>query len=121
MRRTALRPSAGTRWPQTVREHVATHQPPCIGELTDPPMPGICWPPSELDHVRASGGIGMKSDSIATNAARLCHAHHELKTHEARTWRPRLLAVIADLHGECAECQRESIERYGMPLEGVAS
>ena len=120
MRRTSLRPSRGTVWPPDVREHVKSHQPPCIGELTDPPMPGICWPPSELDHFRASGGIGVESLSIATNAARLCHAHHEVKTHDARTWRPRLLTVIARLHSECASCQREAIETWGQPLEVTA-
>ena len=85
-------------------------------------MPGTCAGQSENDHVRASGGISMKSDSIATNCARLCNGtHHPMKTNEGKRWRPRLLEVIADLHGECAECQRESIERYGVPLEGVAS
>jgi hypothetical protein len=75
-----------------------------------------------MDHVRASGGVGMKSDSVAVNAARLCWAHHDLKGREGRTWRPRLLDVIAQLHGECARCQREQIETYGVPLgEGVVS
>jgi len=120
MRRTALRPSAGTRWPPSVIAHVRTHQPPCIGPQAG--MPGTCAGQSENDHVRASGGISMKSDSIATNCARLCNGtHHPMKTNEGKRWRPRLLEVIADLHGECAECQRESIERYGVPLEGVAS
>lgn len=120
MRRTSgLTPSAGTRWPASVREHVATHQPPCIGPLAG--MPGTCLGESELDHVRA-GGIGVKSASVAVNAARLCAWHHSIKTREGRTYRPLILAVIARLHGECAECQRESIARYGVPLgEGVAS
>ena len=123
LRRSApLTRSAGTRWPAEVREHVREHQPRCIGPLTDPPMPDECWPPDEMDHVRASGGIQMKSESIATNAARVCHRHHEMKTHDGRTWRPRFLAVIARLHGECARCQREAIEVWGTPIgEGVES
>lgn len=120
MRRTALKPSRGTVWPTAVRAHVASHQPPCIGNLAG--MFGECLGSSELDHVRASHGTGMKSDSIATNAARLCTYHHWLKGQAGKTWRPRLLTVIGQLHGECAACQRESIERYGVPLgEGVAS
>ena len=120
MRRTSgLRPSTGTRWPREVRAHVYSHQPPCIGDLAG--MPGDCMGESELDHVRA-GGTGMKSKSIAVNAARLCAWHHNLKTREGKTWRPRLLTVIAQRHGECADCQRESISEYGVPLgEGVAS
>jgi hypothetical protein len=85
-------------------------------------MPGECIGPAiELDHVRV-GGMGMKSKSIATNAARLCaRVHHPMKTEHAE-WRQRLLDVIARLHGECAQCQRESIEAYGVPLgEGAKS
>lgn len=109
----AMKPSAGTRWPPEVREHVATHQPPCIGNLAG--MPGECMGGSELDHVRA-GGTGMKSESIAVNAARLCAWHHSLKTREGRTYRPRLLAVIGRLAAECSDCQRESIATFGQPL-----
>lgn len=117
MRRTALRPSAGTRWPPFVRDHVASHQPHCIGNLAG--MPGACAGMPELDHVRASHGIGMKSESIATNAARLCSWHHNLKTRDGRTWRPRLLYIVAALASECASCQQEAIERTGVPLAEV--
>ena len=120
MRRSALAPSRGTVWPREVREHVETHQRTCLGQLAG--MPGDCRGVPELDHVRASQGIGMKSLSVAVNGARLCSWHHWLKGQHGKTWRPRLLSVIAHLHGECAQCQRESIERYGMPLsEEVAS
>jgi len=113
-----LKPSRGTRWDPSVREHVATHQPGCIGSLAG--MPGDCAGTSELDHVRGSGGVGMKSKSIATNCALTCSWHHSLKTREGKTWRPRLLAVIARLHGECADCQREAIVEWGEPLEALA-
>jgi hypothetical protein len=113
-RMTALKPSHGTTWPSAVREHVASHQDGCIGPLAG--MPGACSGSVELDHVRASGGVGMKSKSIATNGARLCSWHHSLKTREGRTWRPRLLDVIARRAAECADCQRESIEVWGQEL-----
>lgn len=109
--------SRGTVWPLDVREHVNGHQHGCIGHLAG--MLGACAGSAELDHVRASHGVGMKSDSIATNAAQLCSWHHQLKTNAGKTWRPRLLTVIASLASECAVCQRESIETYGQPLEGT--
>ena len=80
-------------------------------------MPGDCTlGTTELDHIRGSGAMGRKSASVATNGARLCWWHHSLKTREGRTWRLRLLDVVARLASECARCQRESIERYGEEL-----
>lgn len=117
-RATGLATSAGTRWPTAVRQHVHEHQPSCIGPLAG--MPGDCMGSLELDHVR-SGGMGMKSKSVATNAARLCVWHHSVKTRFGKTWRPRLLTVIGRRHAECAPCQRESIELWGQPLGEAAS
>ena len=110
-RKTALKPSRGTEWPREVREHVRSHQPRCIGPLAG--MLGACDPGIELDHVRASHGTGMKSDSIATNAARLCNPHHYLKTANGKTWRPRLLSVIRALWRDCPECEAEYQAYYG--------
>ena len=76
-RSSALQPSRGTVWPPEVREHVAEHQRVCLGPLAG--MPGECRGAAELDHVRASGGLGMKSASVAVNAAWLCNWHHWLK------------------------------------------
>jgi hypothetical protein len=106
-----MRKSIGTRWPPEVRAHVSAHQTTCLGTIAG--MPGRCEGGLELDHIRASGGIGMKSDSIATNAARLCGAHHRLKTREGRTWRPHLLDALAILIRGCAECEAEHLEHYG--------
>jgi hypothetical protein len=117
-RRSPMKPSRGTVWPAEVRAHVFVHQSLCLGAFAG--MDGPCGGTVELDHVRASGGVGMKSASIAVNAARMCSVHHYVKTSHGKTWRPRLIDAIAVLHGRCAACQRESIERYGMPLgEGV--
>lgn len=119
MRRGALKSSGGTRWPTAVRLHVETHQRGCLGAAVN--MPGPCAGALELDHIRASGGIGMKSLSIAVNAARTCTWHHSIKTREGRTWRPKLIAEVARLASECSDCQRESIEAYGTPLSEVAA
>lgn len=97
--------SRGTVWPPEVRAHVYTHQHACIGPLAA--MPGRCDTGDELDHIRASGAVGMKSKSIATNGARLCHWHHAMKTDAGKTWRPRLLDVVRSLFRDCAACSEE--------------
>lgn len=114
-RRTPLRPSRGTVWPPKVIAHVHEHQEGCIGPLAGMPEP--CAGGIQHDHLRASHATGKKSLSIAVNCARLCGlVHHPMKTTDA-AWRGPLLSAIARLHGECAQCQRESIETYGGPLE----
>jgi hypothetical protein len=104
-RRTPLAPSRGTTWPAEVRAHVATHQRRCIGPLAG--MQGLCSPGIELDHIRASHGTGMKSESVATNAAQLCSWHHDLKTRNGRIWRERLLDVNRWLSLDCESCRAE--------------
>lgn len=111
----SIAPSKGTTWPPEVRAHVETHQPPCLGPLAGMPEP--CAGQSELDHIRASGGIGMKSKSVAVNAARMCGIHHRRKTDFGRQYRPKLLQLVGLLHGDCARCQDESMREYGVPLE----
>lgn len=64
----------------------------CIGPAAG--MPGPCSGGIELDHIRASHGISMKSDSTLENAAPLCGFHHRLKTNEGKRWRPRLIALV---------------------------
>ncbi len=100
-----MKQSRGTVWPTEVRAHVATHQPLCIGPLAG--MLGDCAGTSELDHVRAAHGTSMKSDSIATNAARLCGVHHRVKTNAGKTWRPRLITVVRALFRGCERCEAE--------------
>ena len=117
MKRTPMKRSRGTSFPAAVVNHVREHQDGCIGPMAG--MPGDCSGGIQNDHVRASGGFGMKS--IAVNCARLCGlTHHPMKTEHGTTYRPLLLAAIARLHGECARCQREAIVTYGAPLETVA-
>jgi 5-methylcytosine-specific restriction endonuclease McrA len=59
----------------------------------------ICDGPLDVDHVRASGGLGMKSPTHRTNMVVLCRHHHRLKTDWARTWRPLLLAYLERVEG----------------------
>jgi 5-methylcytosine-specific restriction endonuclease McrA len=58
------------------------------------PSVGVCDGPLDVDHVRASGGLGMKSPTHRTNMVVLCRHHHRLKTDWGKTWRPLLIAYL---------------------------
>jgi 5-methylcytosine-specific restriction endonuclease McrA len=59
-------------------------------------LPGDCHGRLELDHVRASGGLGMKSRTTLDNLVTLCAAHHRYKTEHGRTVRPLLIAYLEE-------------------------
>lgn len=48
----------------------------------------------QIDHVRASGGLGMKSPAERWNLVQLCAWHHKAKTEYGKVWRPLLLAYL---------------------------
>ncbi|HSE45949.1 MAG TPA: hypothetical protein VLA89_11550, partial [Gemmatimonadales bacterium] len=50
----------------------------CVGAIIG--LPGSCYGRIELDHVRASGGLGMRSPSTVDNLESLCGQHHQYKT-----------------------------------------
>ena len=54
----------------------------------------VCDGPLDVDHVRASGGLGMKSPTHRRNMVVLCRHHHRAKTEYGKTWRPLLLAYL---------------------------
>ena len=54
----------------------------------------VCDGPSEIDHVRASGGLGLRSPSTKANTVRLCRWAHLTKTYHGRVIRPLLLDYI---------------------------
>jgi 5-methylcytosine-specific restriction endonuclease McrA len=58
-------------------------------------VPHECWGGIELDHVRASGGLGLKSRSTPDNLVCLCSAAHQAKTLHGRLIRPLLLEYLA--------------------------
>jgi hypothetical protein len=91
-RRTELKPSRGTTIPDKVRARVNERDRRCVGWVVG--MPGLCAGQLELDHVRASGGLGLKSPSTVENLVRLCALHHEVKTLSGREWRPVLIGYI---------------------------
>jgi hypothetical protein len=98
VKRAQLRPSRGTVWPRAEAQAIHARDLDCVGPRVG--MPGLCEGPPEKDHVRASHGMGMKSDSVRENGVLLCsNVHHPMKTREGRTWRPVLLAYLAEFYG----------------------
>lgn len=95
MRRYApITKSRGTVIPAAVRSAVLERDGrSCVGPRVG--MTADCYGALELDHVRASGGIGMKSATDLGNLVALCSTHHREKTDHGRRWRPALLDYIA--------------------------
>ena len=91
-RYSTLRPSRGTTWPVSIQVQIRHRDVVCVGPRVG--MPGPCYGSLEIDHVRASGGLGMKSRSTVDNGVLLCGYHHRFKTDNGRTWRPKLIAWI---------------------------
>ena len=78
--------------PAAVRAKVRARDRGCVfGRLG---IPHLCLGALELDHVRASGGLGLRSRSTPDNLVLLCPAAHRIKTLQGRRWRPVLLAWI---------------------------
>jgi hypothetical protein len=75
-----------------VRAHVRARDRGCV--FTRLGIPHACIGRLELDHVRASGGLGLRSRSTADNLVLLCPVAHREKTVDGRRWRPVLLAWI---------------------------
>jgi 5-methylcytosine-specific restriction endonuclease McrA len=86
--------------PPAVRAHVKARDRICIFARIG--IPHECFGRLELDHVRASGGLGLRSRSTPDNLVLLCPWAHHIKTLEGRRWRPVLLAWIerAEQEGE---------------------
>jgi 5-methylcytosine-specific restriction endonuclease McrA len=78
--------------PPSVRAQVRTRDRGCV--FTRLRIPHDCFGQLELDHVQASGGLGLRSRSTPDNLVVLCPSAHRMKTLEGRRWRPVLLAWI---------------------------
>lgn len=80
--------------PRAVRIYVHARDGGCVGRKVN--LPTECWGGLEIDHVRASGGMGMKSASTADNLVTLCSgACHPYKTDHGREVRSLLLDYLA--------------------------
>jgi hypothetical protein len=89
-----IQPSAGTRWPPEVAAEIRERDGGvCVGARAG--FPVVCvGKPVELDHVRASGGMGMKSRSTPDNGVCLDPWCHRWKTSNGREARPLLLEYL---------------------------
>lgn len=88
-----IKPSRGTQWPGEVRAAIYLRDGWCVGPRAG--FAGECAGSLEVDHIRASGAIGMKSRSALDNGAILCSEHHRWKTEHGREARPMLLDYVA--------------------------
>lgn len=103
-RYSALKPSRGTVWPPEVRAEVERLDGGrCVCERAGFPTEVVaaCTGDLQLDHVRASHGIGMKSRSTVDNAVLLSATAHRWKTNHGREARPLLLDWIDRRTGGC--------------------
>jgi hypothetical protein len=93
-----LKSSPGTVWPTEEAEAIYVRdRGMCVGPLVG--FQGDCWGAPEKDHVRASHGMGMKSESTRQNGVLLCSVHHAWKTVHGREARPLLLAYLTEHYG----------------------
>lgn len=103
-----VKQSAGTRWPDDVRAEVerldSRH---CVCARAGFPLDVIarCGGDLQVDHVRASHGIGMKSPSTVANAVLLSAFCHKWKTEHGKEARPLLLDWIARRSGDCGHVE----------------
>jgi len=99
MRRyTALKPSRGTTWPEDEARAIKYRDGSCVGRRLGF-GPTECYGyPLDIDHVRASHGMGMKSESTRQNGVLLCGAHHRYKTEHGREVRPLLVAYLEGVY-----------------------
>jgi 5-methylcytosine-specific restriction endonuclease McrA len=86
--------------PPEVRAYVRERDEGCV--FARLAIPHECFGQLELDHVRSSGGLGLRSPSTPDNLVVLCPAAHFAKTLDGRPWRPVLVEWI-----ERAEVDRE--------------
>jgi 5-methylcytosine-specific restriction endonuclease McrA len=92
-----MKSSMGTPIPAELRLAVYRRDGGCIGRKC---FDGPCGGTLEVDHVRASHGMGMKSRTELDNLVALCGTHHRYKTEHGREARPILLAYLAAFDDE---------------------
>jgi hypothetical protein len=90
-----MKRSMGTVIPTAMKLEVYDRDQGCVGPRVG--MPCDCGGQLEPDHVRASHGTGMKSDTETWNLVALCSMHHRMKTEAGKTWRPVLLDYLASV------------------------
>jgi 5-methylcytosine-specific restriction endonuclease McrA len=87
-----MKKSRGTVIPPAIRIDVFFRDLGCVGMKLG--WPGPHTSVLELDHVRASHGMGMKSETTARNLVALCANCHRWKTANGRKARPQLIEYL---------------------------
>jgi hypothetical protein len=87
-----MKASKGTVIPPAMRLRVLYRDKGCVGFGR---FPVECAGPLECDHVRASGGMGMKSVTCDCNLVALFGSCHRWKTANGKVARPLLLDYLA--------------------------
>jgi 5-methylcytosine-specific restriction endonuclease McrA len=107
-----MKQSRGTTWPYLDRRVIDTRDGGrCVASRARFPesvLARCMGVPVERDHVRASHGIGMKSDSVHWNGVLLCPNCHRWKTDNGKAARPLLLAYL-DRMGALGDALAEEI------------
>lgn len=113
-----MKPSHGNAVPGDLRREVITRDGwHCVCERAGFPSEVVArcpGTPDGLDHVRASHGMGMKSETALRNLVTLSNVAHDWKTRNGRIARPLLIAYIeslgnphdahVDIVSGCEEC-----------------
>jgi 5-methylcytosine-specific restriction endonuclease McrA len=90
-----MKASHGTTIPHDMRLRVLNRDAAAVGGCVGFALfPVGCSGPLELDHVRASHGMGMKSVTCDCNLVALCGNCHRYKTAYGRSVRPLLLKYL---------------------------
>ena len=87
---------------QSLRAYIRQRDKGCVAAIVLRDHGATCQGVMQIDHVRASGGLGVKSPAERGNLVQLCAWHHKLKTEYGKVWRPLLLAYLARVEGEAA-------------------
>lgn len=113
-----MEPSRGTVIPPEVRAQVIRRDVRCVCDRAWFPTAVVqaCSGPPEIDHVRASHGMGMKSETTPSNLVLLSGSCHRWKTANGREARPLLLRYLASkehTHVEPVPGCRDCYEVFG--------
>lgn len=106
----SIRPSRGTTWSAEVRAAIHARDRGCVASRAGFPGHTACTGSLEIDHVRASGAMGMKSRSTEDNGVVLCGSAHRWKTEHGREARPLLLAYLERFYPAASPAAGEGMD-----------
>lgn len=102
--------SRGTVIEPHIRARVLARDKGCVGRAVG--FPTDCSGGLELDHVRASHGMGMKSESSEDNLVSVCGSCHRWKTEHGREARPLLLTYLQRFYPLAGDLGHEHVDYH---------